>query len=35
VALILVLVRLAGRIYTNAVLRIGGRVTLADALRAS
>jgi ABC-2 type transport system permease protein len=35
VALILVLVRLAGRIYTNAVLRIGGRVTLGDALRAS
>ena len=34
-ALIPVLVWLAGRIYSNAVLRSGGRVKLRDALTAS
>jgi ABC-2 type transport system permease protein len=34
VALIVVLVRLAGRIYTNAVRRTGARISIGDALRA-
>ena len=35
VALIVVLVWLAGRIYRNAVLRMGSRVRFRDALRAA
>lgn len=34
-ALVPVLVWLAGKIYSNAVLRTGGRIKLKDALRAS